>query len=405
MNDDRPTSLEPGFRREAMPDPEEVGEDEALVARLRAEIEADGPITFARFMERALYEPGHGYYRRPSPGPGPAGDYLTAPEAHPIFGAVIGRLLEQAWEALGRPDPFTITEPGAGTGALAAGLLGGLRDLGSPMLQAVRYRPLEVEPRRLHALEERLAADGLAAHLESDAPPGAGAETGAVVANEVLDALPVHRVVGRPGGLRELLVAVDDGRFVPIEAPPTTPELARRLTGEGVGLADGQVTEVCLALDGWLADATRHLARGVVTLVDYAEEPSALHAPERRDGTLRAFARHAVGGDPFRHVGRQDLTATVDLAAVRSAAATAGLVPLGETTQAELLAAVGSGPLADAFMRRSGATLEDALRLRSALVRLMDTRGMGAFRVLAFGRDLPPGTLLPGLGRVARPPG
>jgi SAM-dependent MidA family methyltransferase len=142
-----------------------------------------------------------------------------------------------------------------------------------------------------------------------------------------------------------------------------------------------------------------------VILVDYAEEPPLLHAPGRRDGTLRAFARHAVGGDPFRHVGRQDLTATVDLAAVRGAAAAAGLEPLGETTQAELLAAVGSGPLADAFLRRPGATLEDALRLRSALVRLMDTRGMGAFRVLAFGRDLPPGTALPGLERVARPSG
>jgi SAM-dependent MidA family methyltransferase len=141
-----------------------------------------------------------------------------------------------------------------------------------------------------------------------------------------------------------------------------------------------------------------------VVLVDYAEEPSALHVRERRDGTLRAFSRHAVGGDPFRHVGRQDLTATVDLAAVRSAAAVAGLLPLGETTQAEMLAAVGSGPLADAFLHRPGATLEDALRLRSALVRLMDTRGMGAFRVLAFGRDLPPRAALPGLKRVARPP-
>jgi SAM-dependent MidA family methyltransferase len=397
--------LEPGYRRETLPDPDGVGEDAALVAAIRDEIAARGPISFARFMERALYEPGHGYYRRPDPGPGPAGDYLTAPEAHPIFGAAIGRLLEQAWDAMRRPDPFTVTEPGAGTGALAAGLLGGLRALGSPLERAIRYRPLEVEPARLEVLRARLEAEGLAGHLVASEPADEPVETGAVVANEVLDALPVHRVVGRADGPGELLVTItDDGGFAWVEAGPTTPLLAERLAREGIKLEDGQVTEVCLAIDGWLADATRHLARGVVLLVDYAEEPATLHAPARRTGTLRAFARHAVGGDPFRHVGRQDITATVDLAAVRSAAATAGLRELGETTQAELLGRLGTAALTDAFLRRAGATLQDALLLRSAAARLLDPRGMGGFRVLAFGRGLPAGTRLEGLARVARPP-
>ncbi len=400
----RPPALaQPGYRHEALPDPEAVGESEALVATIRAEIAASGPITFARFMERALYEPGHGYYRRPEAGAGRAGDFLTAPEAHPIFGAAIGCLLEQAWDVMGRPCPFTVTESGAGDGALAAGLLGGLRDLGSPMLAAVRYRPVEVEPARIEAFRERLAADGLDSHLEAGDPPATPIETGAVVANEVLDALPVHRVIGRPGGIRELLVgAAEDGGFGAVEAEPTTPALSERLAAEGVTLADGQITEVCLAVDAWLDGAVRHLRTGVVVLVDYADEPAALHGPGRPTGTLRAFARHAVGGDPFRHVGRQDLTVTVDLAAVRAAAVRAGLDPLGETTQAELLAAVGSAELTDAWMRRSGASLQDALLLRSAVMRLMDTRGMGGYRVLAFGRGMPPGTTLPGLARARR---
>ena len=400
---DGPTLAQPGYRREALPDPEAVGEDEVLVAAIRAEIEAGGPITFARFMERTLYEPDHGYYRRPQAGPGRAGDFLTAPEAHPIFGAAIGRLLEQAWDAMGRPSPFVITEPGAGSGALAAGLLGGLRDLGSPLLAAVRYRAVEVEPARLAACRDRLAADGLVGYVEAGDPPATRVETGAVVVNEVLDALPVHRVVGRAGGIRELLVGVaDDGGFEAVEAEPTTPGLAERLTAERVTLAEGQVTEVCLAVDEWLAGAVRHLAAGVLVLVDYADEPAALHGTTRPTGTLRAFARHAVGGDPFRHVGRQDLTATVDLAAVRAAAARAGLVPLGETTQAELLAAVGTPGLTDTWLRRPGASLQDALLLRSALTRLMDTRGMGGFRVLAFGRGLRAGTSLPALARAVR---
>ncbi len=399
---DPPTAVA-GYRRETLPDPEAVGEDAVLADAIRSEIAERGPITFARFMERALYEPGHGYYRRPEPGPGTAGaDFLTAPEAHPIFGAAIGRLLEQAWDALGRPSPFTVTEPGAGTGALAAGLLGGLRSLGSPLFQVVRYRPIEVESARLDTLRERLAADGLAGLLSQRRH--AASEIGAVVANEVLDALPVHRVVGRDGGLRELMVGVDGaGNLIWQEAEPSSPALAERLAAEGVTLDDGHVTEICLALDAWLEDASRHLARGLLVLVDYAAEPVDLHGATHPDGTLRAFARHAVGSDPFRHVGRQDLTATVDLAAVRSAATRAGLTPIGETSQAELLARVGTADLTDAYLRRPGATLQDALALRSAVARLMDPRGMGGFRVLVFGRGLPPGFSLPALQRVGRP--
>jgi SAM-dependent MidA family methyltransferase len=291
---------------------------------------------------------------------------------------------------------------------MAAGLLGGLRDLGSPLFEAIRYRPVEVEPARLDALRARLAAAGLEDRLATGTAEDAEAVptgvTGAVVANEVLDALPVHRVLGRPDGLRELLVTTDDtGAFAWHEAEPTTPALAERLAAEGVELADGQVTEVCLAIDGWLAGATRHLARGPVILVDYAAEPADLHGAARPTGTLRTFARHAVGADPFRNVGRADITATVDLHAVRAAAARAGLAPVGETTQAELLARAGTADLTDAYLRRPGATLQDALDLRSALARLMDPRGIGGFRVLVFGRGLPPGLALAALERFARP--
>jgi SAM-dependent MidA family methyltransferase len=401
-------SLEPGYRREALPDPESVGEDAELVAALRDEIAASGPMAFARFMERALYEPGHGYYRQPTPGPGTAGDFLTAPEAHPVFGAALGRLVDEAWAAMGRPIPFTITEPGAGTGALAAGLLRGLRDGGLELAERVRYRPVEVEAARLDALTARLRTTGLDEAVVADDPAGAPIETGAVIANEVLDALPVHRVIGRPGGLREMFVTTTlDGGFTWHEAEPTTPALEARLLAEGVTLADGQITEVCLDIDSWLMRATRHLARGIVVLVDYAAEPANLHGAARPEGTLRAFARHAVGGDPFRHIGRQDLTATVDLAAVRAAAAKAGLALIGETTQAELLAAAanpvdGQPGLTDPWLRGPDATLESALHLRSALARLMDPRGMGGFRVLVFGRDLPADVRLPLLDRIRR---
>ena len=394
---------QPMLVRTPLADPEAVGEDEVLVQRLRAEIRDDGPITFARFMERALYEPGHGYYRRAEPGPGRSGDFLTAPEAHPIFGAAVGRLLEEAWDALGRPSPFVVREHGAGTGALAAGLLVALRDARSPLFDAIRYRPVEIETARVEAFLARLAALDLAQLIDEGPGTPNRPETGAVVANEVIDAMPVHRVVGRSAGLNELLVGLDgDGGFIATEGAPSTDALAERLADEGIELADGQVAEVCLGVDAWLADATAGLDRGVVVLIDYAEEPETLYAPTRPDGTLRSFARHAVGGDPFRHVGRQDLTATVDLAAVRTAAARARLEPIGDTTQAELLAAT-AGDVAAATLRRPDATLEDALLLRSALARLLDPRLMGGYRVLVFGRGLPAGVDLPSTKRLRGP--
>lgn len=406
MSGDRPPAV-PGLRREPGPRPGAPAGDPELVARIRAEIEEHGPIPFARFMERALYEPGHGYYRQADPAPGlDAGDFLTAPEADPLFGAAIGRLLEQAWERLGRPVPFTITEPGAGTGALAAGLLGGLRDAGSPLLAAVRYRPAEIEAARTAAFAARLEAEGFGDRVLVGPP--AGGEVGAVVANEVLDALPVHRVVRRGDRFAERLVTATGDGFAEIDGEPTSPALvawAERLAADGIALADGHVAEVCLALEPWLAGATAHLARGIVVLVDYGEEAPDLYAGRsgREDGTLRTFARHAVGGDPYRLVGRQDLTAHVDLTAVRRAATAAGLAHLGTTTQAELLVAVGAGELVAARLRGPAASLEDALRLRSALARLMDPRGMGGFAVLAFGRGLDAAADLPGLRRVRRP--
>jgi SAM-dependent MidA family methyltransferase len=257
----------------------------------------------------------------------------------------------------------------------------------------VRYWPVEIEQARLAALTDRLAAAGLDDKLV-DEP----AMTQAVIANEVLDALPVHRVIGRGGALKELFVGIERDRFAWIEDGPSTPALPSRLEAEGVALEEGQVTEICLALDDWLADATADLERGVVILVDYAAEPPELHGAARPTGTLRAFARHAVSADPLRHVGRQDLTATVDLAAVRKAATNAGLDPVGETTQAELLATAGTTALTAPFLRTGD--LQSAITLRSALARLMDPRGMGGYRVLVYGRGLPPGTQLEALRRI-----
>ncbi|HET9522010.1 MAG TPA: SAM-dependent methyltransferase [Candidatus Limnocylindrales bacterium] len=384
----------PGLRRLAPPDLDAIESEPALVEAIRDEIERDGPITFARFMERALYEPGLGYYRSVERRPGRAGDFLTAPEAHPIFGGSLARFVEGVWSAIGRPDTFTIREFGAGGGALAEPLLARLAAGDPALAAAVRYRAEEVEPRRLDDLRERLAAAGLDRTLE---PDDGAPIVGAAIANEVLDALPTHRVVIRRGRLHEVLVGWRDGAFADIEGDPSTPALARRLEEEGVRLDEGQQAEVCLELDRWVGRAAAGLGRGVLLLVDYGDTAERLYDPRRRPaGTVLAYLRHRAHDAVYRAIGRQDLTAHVDVTAVESAAASSGLDHLGTTTQGRFLAALGAGKLLVELQGDTAAALPAYLEARAALVRMIDPAAMGAFKVMVFGRGVPAGTALPG---------
>ena len=399
MNDD---GVRLGLRRVPPPNLDAVGSDAVLEERIRAEIAARGPVTFARYMEIVQYDPERGYYRAADARPGRAGDFLTAPEAHPIFGRAVARQVHEVWQRLGEPASFVVREFGAGTGALAAALLDGLAADGSGLAGRARYRAVEVDRRRLDQLAARLAAAGRTDALEAD---DGTPITGVVIANEVLDALPLHRVVGRAGRLREVLVGVDPyGRLTDLDGDPSTPALAARLDNEGVHLADDQQAEVCLALDTWIAAAAAGLARGLLLLIDYGYPAAELYDPRRRPrGTLAAYVRHTVHEDPYRHVGRQDLTAHVDVTAVERAAARAGLDRLGLTTQGEFLASLDAGELLVALGEDPTTTVADYLAARSALARMIDPAAMGRFRVMLFGRGLDPGTPLRGLSvRVRR---
>jgi SAM-dependent MidA family methyltransferase len=395
--------LTPGLRREPPPDLDAVGEDEALVARIHAEIARTGPMTFARFMELALYDPDGGYYRADAARPGRAGDFLTAPETHPIFGAALARVIDEAWHRVGRPEPFVLREYGAGTGSLVLAILDRLERDGSSLAGVLRYDPIEVEPRRVETVATRLAERGLSGILVDPRDTGRPM-IGVVLGNEVLDALPTHRVVVRDGRLLEVLVGSDGERLVDVEATPTTPALAARLAAERVTLVEGQRAEICLALDAWMAEVAAGLGRGMLLLIDYGHPAPELYDPVRRhEGTLRAYLRQRVHDDPYCHVGRQDLTAHVDVTAVERAAAATGLLHLGTTTQAEFLVGAGAEELLQAIQADPATTLEDYLALRSAVMRLLDPAAMGRFRVMGFGREWPDGPPLAGFAyRLSR---
>ena len=167
-------------------------------------------------------------------------------------------------------------------------------------------------------------------------------------------------------------------------------------------LADGQRAEICLAADAWIDRVAAGLTRGVVLLIDYGYPAAELYDPRRRAaGTLATYRGHRVGDDPYRSIGRQDLTAHVDITAVRRAAEAAGLVHLATTTQDAFLARLGIGELLVAEQTRPGVTMQAYLETRSALVRMIDPAATGRFRVLAFGRGLPADVDIPGLRPLA----
>lgn len=359
-----------------------------LLERIRGEISATGPMSFARFMELALYDPATGYYAASyatgAGGPGRAGDFLTAPEGHPIFGWTIARRLEQVWEELDRPAEFVVREHGAGSGGLAVGILDGLRRSGSPLLEVVRYQPIETSEPARRAFGGRVQVAGLAGYVEdsNDRPA-----PGAVIANELLDALPVHRVEGGPDGelLERFVDASPSGGLTTVLGEPSTPGLGARLEAEAVHLEPGQPAEVCLAIDDWFRAAAPPLQRGLLVVIDYGYPAPQLYAPTR-GSTLRAYHRHRVHDDPLAAIGRQDLTAHVDLTAVERAAAACGLYLLRRATQATYLADLGLGELLVSLQSGPGSSLEAYLAARSAVVRMLDPRASGAFRVLEFGR-------------------
>ncbi|MGH2513009.1 MAG: SAM-dependent methyltransferase, partial [Candidatus Limnocylindrales bacterium] len=215
---------------------------------------------------------------------------------------------------------------------------------------------------------------------------------GAIIANEVLDALPVHRVVGGSdwGTILESFVGLDArGRLIEVTGSPSTTELARRLDGEGIRLAPGQAAEICLEIDPWLGSAAGGLRRGLAVLIDYGHPAIALYDPGR-GSLLRAYTGHRVHDDPLRNIGRQDLTAHVDLTAVERAAAAAGLDHLGTTSQSEFLAGLGIADLLVSLQDRPPSELGAYLEARSAVVRLLDPAATGRFAVMLFGRGVAP---------------
>jgi SAM-dependent MidA family methyltransferase len=340
-----------------------VAEPGELEVRIRAEIRRSGPMTFVRFMHRALYEPGLGYYDRLQSRIGRGGDFVTSPTLTPAYGRTLARLVPRLRAATGTTGPFRVVDVGAGEG----GLLAALAPAAGGEIEAVVVEPGD-ELRRRAA--ERVAASGVPVVALAAAAALAGLEPrpGLVVANEVFDALPARRLRREERGLEEAHVAL---------AGDSLAEVWLEAEAEA-SLADLPPGRECCVTPGirpLLADLGAGIERGLVLIVDYGHPRAVIRGSDGCGNPIRGFRGGTLAKSPIERPGEVDLTAHVDFSAIRDAAIAIGLEPIFFTDQTYLLLALGF--------------LDDPAAPSAR--RLIHPEDMGgAFRCLALGKGIDP---------------
>lgn len=352
----------------------------ALVERIRALIQEAGPITFARFMELALYAPGLGYYSSLRPSvegeSGALADFQTSPQVHPIFGDLLAAELVQVWRARGCPNPFVVAEPGAGAGELARQILAGIKER-EPELTVVYHA---VDDR---ALEDRTAQGdvgalawwSMLAELRR-----AGERVHCVVSNEFFDALPVHRLARVSGELREAYVDWSDQGFTERLGPLSDPRLGDVLGDRGE--AEGWRGEVCGVLPDVVAELAGLMDTGVILTIDYGYGVADGRLGPPNGETLLAYHRHHWNDDLFHRVGLQDLTSHLDFAALFRLGRQPGLEPAGALTQRDFLLSRGLAAATERWVAREK-TPGRQWQARFAIADLIRPDGLGKLKVAA----------------------
>jgi SAM-dependent MidA family methyltransferase len=371
----------PSSASSAWDEPSRPGEHgRALSEILAARIRAEGPISFADFMRESLYHPAHGYYSRKNARR--FGDYYTSVDVHPIFGRLLARQFAEMWQLLGSPRRFLVVESAAGVGRLAGHILDFSAKALPEFYAALDYVAVERSSARRAEHAERLAAHAAAGHISSAGEIPSVIPAGCIFSNELLDALPVHRVLLENGALREIYVAFEGERFSEAPRDPSTPALERYFHEQGITLEEGQQAEVCFEACDWIESAGRALQRGFVLTIDYGHEARALYDEHHNRGTLLAYHNHAVTENVLDIPGEQDLTAHVNFTALDLWGRRAGLLRTGLVTQSQFLIALGKGnEFADLY--EPGQTEVEKLRARLLLKNLIHPEGLGEkFQVL-----------------------
>lgn len=359
-------------------------------------------ITFATFMDLALYQLQYGYYAVNTSQLGIAGDFVTSAHMGNDFAELLAEQFFDMWQRLGHPSPFHVVEMGPGQGLLADGILAHLQQHYPDCLAALHYTLVETSPALQAAQQARLEpwqaqqVPLVWCHL-TEIP--ADTIVGCCFSNELVDAFPVHRVTLTEAGLQEQYVTLSKNPDRPFEfalAELSTPALEQYFERLGITLTIppypvGFTTEVNLVALDWLANLAARLHRGYILTIDYGYTADRYYRPTRSQGTLQCYFQHAHHDDPLINVGQQDITAHVDFTTLARWGKQCGLEPLGQTQQGLFLMALGLGDRLNALAQlqdTDSSTLRYALQRRETLHQLISPLGLGNFNVLVQGKGL-----------------
>ncbi len=343
--------------------------EKEIIRRIRAK----GPLTFAEFMDVALYWHDAGYYTGKKNVWGPEGDYITNMDVSPVFARLVARQIHGCWETLGRPRVFELVEAGAGRGLLSKGILDFLQTDSPELFDVVKVVLVEKNPGLGGRESQKIS-------FHRDITGIASGIIGCILSNELIDSFPFHRVVERQG-LKELYVDFDDRGFSYREGAPSTPLLEAYLKRLCVELSEGQIAHINLNATEWVRQAGEILKKGFVITIDYGLPARELYS-QGRQSIVQCHFRHRVNNDPFANIGFQDITSNVDFTALKAFGEDAGLGLTGFATQKNFLMGMG---IVDEFGGIEDAGIENSLKLRynESVKALFMPGGMGdIFKVL-----------------------
>ncbi|MBI5237670.1 MAG: SAM-dependent methyltransferase [Deltaproteobacteria bacterium] len=344
-----------------------------IEAEILKRISEKGRITFAEFMDAALYWPERGYYTAGRSRWGAGGDYITNTDISPVFSRLMAKCVHEMWTLLGSPAVFTLIEAGSGRGLLTEGILDAAESLYPGMSRAVRVRLVEK-----NRFLRKPAAARISWHenIEGLQP----VEAGCILSNELIDSFPVHRVVCS-GGFKELYVGHDGTRFIEEPGAPSCPELKAHFDSLGITLTEGVITEVNLKAKEWIRKAGSLINKGFVATIDYGLPARELYSREI-GSTIACHFRHTINHNPYINIGMQDITAHVDFTTLAAKGEKAGLKLTGFTTQKNFLLGLG---ILEELKPSENAGLENRQKIshNRELVQLITPGGAGdAFKVL-----------------------
>jgi SAM-dependent MidA family methyltransferase len=368
-----------------------------LAELLADRIRRFGPLTFADYMRECLYHPVHGYYSKAESKR--FADYYTSVDVHPIFARLLARQFVEMWESLGRPEEFRLVEAGAGAGRFAAHVLDFCEAKLPVFYGALRYVAVERSASRGQQAMTAAKRHATAGRFTSSAEVPAHIAAGCFFSNELVDALPVHRMLMDGGALKEILVGFHDGCFVDVVAPLSTCAITEYFAVQGITLCEGQHAEAGLEACDWISEIGRRLERGYVLTIDYGHPAAGLFDEHHMRGTLLAYQNHRASEDFYASPGEQDLTAHANFTALESWGKRSGLETAGFTSQTAFLMALGQGnEFADLY--DEGQSEAERTKARLQLKTLIHPEGMGErFQVLIQRKDDVSGRLT-GLGGI-----